>query len=262
MTVEKKKAAVWPVDWWGVPDNIRMGPESKSIFAYLKTGHKNTTGIYTRTIEEIALKSGVEIARARHLITSGAVAGIEYDDTVSAVFVVSQFEDNGFLGGNIEWIRQGILKDFYQCLRPRGLWVRFAEVYRDTISESAVLADHFERLRAGADPLALARPLDKTPARDIDREIQKDLDRYFAELTNDRNLGAFLEVYAQITKGRSKEFRARFLDELREYSAEHVAERALALIGSSHPGRILTQDLFTRGLKGETPQDHEGGGDG
>jgi hypothetical protein len=260
MPRDKKKATAWVEDWWNVPDNIRMGPESKAIFAYLKTGYKNTTGIYTRTLEEIAFKTGVEIARVRHLITSGAVVGIEYDDTVSAVFVVSQFEDNEFLGGNIEWVRQGILRDFYQCLGARALWLRFAEVYRDTISESAVLADHFERIRAGVDPIALARPLDKTPPRDIDREIQKDLERYFAELPDDKNLGAFLEIYTQITKGRSKEFRARFLADVREYPTDHIAEKSLSLLASSYPGRILTRDLFARSLKGETPR--EGGDSG
>lgn len=253
------RGTFWPERWWGVPDNLRMSPEAKTIFAYLKTGFRNMTGIYTRTIEEITFKTGVEASETRHLITAGAVVGIEYDDKASAVFVVDQFAHNGAFGGNPEWARQAILKDFYRCLGPRGLWLHFAEVYADPISESAVLSDHFERLGAGADPLDLARRLDRAPRRDFDREIQVELTRYLEALP-DKKAGAFLEIYQLITKNKDKAARVRFLTKLKEYTPEWVAIKALALIAASHPGRVPTGDQFIETLKNAATG--EGGDDG
>jgi len=233
---------------------MRMHPFAKLIYFYLKTGHRSLSGIYVRSVDEIAFKTGVEKGDALHLLTTGAVIGVEFDTANHTVFIQDKLADSLRLGGNPEWNAKSILNDYYSTMKSRDLWLLFKKLYRDYVAESSILAMHFEMLEKRDTVLIKAtRSMKETGKKrqrddDVEPEIQTHLARYTTEL-DEVSRDLVFEVYEELTSTKAgkpldAKTRLKFLHALSRFPVDYVLDRCRVHAEAAYPGRTASRQLF------------------
>lgn len=236
-------------DWWDEIANIKMHPFAKAIYFYLKTGHRSISGIFKRSIEEIAFKTGVSDDDAYSLLTSNAVKGITYNSKLSIAYVHDKFASSLKAGGTPELIAVSVLNDYYATSEGRDLWLHWRDSNGVFIAESAVLTEHFallERVQIIA-PRVNGRRSTTTKRNasddELDTDIQRLLCRYTREL-DETSSDVVLRVYERICFEATKKARISFLKSLSRFELDAIVAQCAEWSTDAYRQRFPSRSAF------------------
>ncbi len=117
-----KRTAV-PDLWWDDIDNVKQPPAAHAIFFYLACGGtRNMSGIYIKSLDEIAFKTNVPLEEVFHLVGGNNIRRVRYDEETRTVFVADRFRWQLIYGGNPEKNASSIMADHDQTVRATTLW--------------------------------------------------------------------------------------------------------------------------------------------
>lgn len=117
-----KRTAV-PDIWWDDIDNVKQPPAAHAIFFYLACGGtRNLSGVYIKSLDEIAFKSNVPLEEVFQLVGGNNIRRVRYDEETRTVFVMDRFRWNLIYGGNPEKNASSIMADHDSTVRASSLW--------------------------------------------------------------------------------------------------------------------------------------------